>query len=251
MLISAQRIDEVEPGDLQEHKKEQSLLNELPQIKHIAQRLAATLPANVEQSDLISEGVFGLMDAARRYDPSRGAKFKTYAELRIRGAMLDSLRTLDWVSRSVRKKSKKLEMVAKELEQRFGRPASEKEVADELGVSLQKYYLLVEKLRRVTLWSLENTRDEARLKQVHEWQQTGPFFHIQHGEVRQILAEAVERLPTRERLVVSLYYYDEHTMKEIGMVLGVNETRASQYHSRAKARLLTHLRRRRLDRESC
>lgn len=242
----------MEPDLARKQENEQLLLSQLPQIKFIAQRMSANLPANVEQNDLIGEGVIGLMDAVKRFNPSLGVKLITYAEMRIRGAMLDSLRKLDWVPRSVRKNSRDLKRVEKSLEQRFGRPASEREVAAELGISMQKYYALVEKLRGTNLWSLQNTRyetskkHETRLKEAHEWRQTGPFFHVQHREMREILAEAVERLPKRERLVVSLYYYDELTMKQIGMVLGVNETRASQYHSRAKARLLAHLRRRRL-----
>ncbi len=235
--------------------KQERLLTHLPHIKCIAQQLSARLPANVEVGDLVSEGVLGLMDALEKFDRSRGVRFKTYAESRVRGAMLDSLRDLDWVPRSVRRKSKNLAQVEKILEQRLCHPASETEVADELGISLEEFRALAEKLRGVHMTSLDEDVDtpskhgEKRPEFLPEWRQVGPFSHVRHHELQAILSAGIQRLPKRERLVISLYYYDGLTMKEIGAVLGFNESRASQYHSRAKAKLLAYFQRLQLRRD--
>jgi RNA polymerase sigma factor FliA len=230
-------------------EREQLILDHLTQIKYIAQRISTKLPSHVELNDLVSAGVLGLLDAIEKFDPSRGVKFKTYAELRIKGAILDSLRNLDWAPRSLRKKSKDLEKVYRELEQRLGRPASDKEVCDEMGITLDEFYDLVDQIKGLTLGSFqemgsqdEDKNSEPLIRYVPDAPQMDPFFLFNKSEVRNILSWAIDALPKKERLVVSLYYYDELTMKEIGKVLGVNESRVSQLHTKAMLRLRTKLR---------
>ncbi len=249
MHESAQQVRAYEATVQQSSEREHLILEHLPQIKYIAQRISTKLPSHVELNDLVSAGVLGLLDAIEKFDPSRGVKFKTYAELRIKGAILDSLRNLDWAPRSLRKKSKDLEKVYKELEQKLGRPATDKEVSDELGISLEEFYELVDQIKGLNLGSFQDltSQDDDRngeplVKYVPDSPQLDPFFLFRKSEIRNILSGAIDTLPKKERLVVSLYYYDELTMKEIGKVLGVNESRVSQLHTKAMLRLRTKLR---------
>jgi RNA polymerase sigma factor for flagellar operon FliA len=230
-------------------ERDQLILEHLPQIKYIAQRISTKLPSHVEMNDLVSSGVLGLLDAIDKFDPTRGVKFKTYAELRIKGAILDSLRNLDWAPRSLRKKSKDLERVYKDLEQRLGRPATDKEVCDEMEITLDEFYELVDQIKGLTLGSFQeltpqedDRNSEPLVKYVPDAPQMDPFILFHKYEIRNLLGGAIDALPKKERLVVSLYYYDELTMKEIGKVLGVNESRVSQLHTKAMLRLRTKLR---------
>ncbi len=232
-----------------EAEREQLILDHLSQIKYIAQRISTKLPSHVELNDLVSAGVLGLLDAIEKFDPSRGVKFKTYAELRIKGAILDSLRNLDWAPRSLRKKSKDLEKVYRDLEQRLGRPATDKEVCDEMEISYEEFYELVDQIKGLNLGSFQelapqddDRNSEPLVKYVPDAPQMDPFFLFHKSEIRGLLGGAIDLLPKKERLVVSLYYYDELTMKEIGKVLGVNESRVSQLHTKAMLRLRTKLR---------
>ncbi len=234
---------------MREEEREQLILKNLSQIKYIAQRISAKLPSHVELNDLMGAGVLGLLDAIDKFDPTRGVKFKTYAELRIKGAILDSLRNLDWAPRSLRKKSKDLEKVYSSLEQKLGRPAIDKEVCDEMKITLEEFYELVDQIKGLTLGSFQDVRsqeddrsNEPLVKYIPDVSQPDPFFLFDKSEVRNILGTAVDALPKKERLVVSLYYYDELTMKEIGKVLGVNESRVSQLHTKAMLRLRAKLR---------
>ncbi len=251
MLESAHHSRTCRPSNVaQAAERDQLILEHLPQIKYIAQRISTKLPSHVELNDLISAGVLGLLDAIEKFDPLRGVKFKTYAELRIKGAILDSLRNLDWAPRSLRKKSKDLEKVYRELEQRLGRPANDKEVCDEMEISLEEYYELIDQIKGLNLGSFQELAphddeksSEPLVKYVPDAPQMDPFFVFHKSEIRNILGGAIDALPKKERLVVSLYYYDELTMKEIGKVLGVNESRVSQLHTKAMLRLRTKLRR--------
>jgi RNA polymerase sigma factor for flagellar operon FliA len=230
-------------------EREALILEHMAQIKYIAQRISTKLPAHVELNDLIGTGVLGLLDAIEKFDPTRGVKFKTYAELRIKGAILDSLRNLDWAPRSLRKKSKDLEKVYHDLEQRLGRPANDKEICDEMEISLEEYYELVDQLKGLNLGSFQELagHDDEKssdplVTYVPDAPQMDPFFMFHKSEVKGILASAIDLLPKKERLVISLYYFDELTMKEIGKVLGVNESRVSQLHTKAMLRLRSKLR---------
>ena len=230
-------------------EREALILEHMSQIKYIAQRISTKLPSHVELNDLIGTGVLGLLDAIEKFNPHRGVKFKTYAELRIKGAILDSLRNLDWAPRSLRKKSKDLEKVCHDLEQRLGRPVTDKEICDEMEISLDEFYELVDQLKGLNLGSFqelaghdEDKSGDPLVTYVPDAPQMDPFFMFHKSEVKGILASAIDLLPKKERLVISLYYFDELTMKEIGKVLGVNESRVSQLHTKAMLRLRSKLR---------
>ena len=230
--------------DEQASRRERLILEHLPTIKHIASRFSAALPSSMDLADLVGEGVFGLLSAADRFDPSRGVKFKTYAETRIRGAILDSLRNHDWVPRSLRRRLKRLNRAFNELEQRLGRPATESEISQEIGIGIGE-------LRRLSALSQlpSGCRNQRRYPDTTQFEAVevidstqDTLLRIHQREIRDILSGAIARLPRRERLVISLYYYDELTMKKIGRVLGVKESRISQFHSRAKSKLHSRLR---------
>jgi len=224
------------------HVQRDALIQEtLPLIKHIAHRVAIRLPSNVEIRDLINAGVLGLMDAIEKFEPERNVKFKTYAEVRIRGAILDSLRDLDWAPRSLRKKSKDLERMYADLSQKLGRPATDEEVSEAMGENIEDFHALVDQLHGLTIGSFENLSDsEDSENYINYYPDDGsndPYVKFESNEVTRLLAEAIEELPEKERLVLSLYYFEEFTMKEIGALLGVNESRVSQLHTKATLRL--------------
>src|SRR6266571_9509450 len=219
-----------------------NLINEtLPLIKHIAHRVATRLPANIEMRDLINAGVIGLLDAIEKFEPERNVKFKTYAEVRIRGAILDSLRNLDWAPRSLRKKSKDLEKTYADLSQKLGRPATDEEVSKAMGENIEDFHALVDQLHGLTVGSFENLSDsEDSENYINYYPDDGsndPYAKFESHELTSLLAQAIEELPEKERLVLSLYYFEEFTMKEIGALLGVNESRVSQLHTKATLRL--------------
>jgi RNA polymerase sigma factor FliA len=220
----------------------EALINEtLPLIKHIAHRVATRLPSNVELHDLINAGVLGLLDAIDKFEPERNVKFKTYAEVRIRGAILDSLRNLDWAPRSLRKKSRDLERTYADLSQKLGRPATDEEMSEAMGADLEDFHALVDQLHGLTIGSFENLSDgedsDSYLNYYPDDGSNDPYARFQTSELTRLLVAAIEDLPEKERLVLSLYYYEEFTMKEIGALLGVNESRVSQLHTKAMLRL--------------
>src|SRR5438552_4180562 len=219
-----------------------NLINEtLPLIKHIAHRVATRLPANIEMRDLINAGVIGLLDAIEKFEPERNVKFKTYAEVRIRSAILDSLRNLDWAPRSLRKKSKDLEKTYADLSQKLGRPATDEEVSEAMGEDIEDFHALVDQLHGLTIGSFENLSDsddsESYINYYPDDGSNDPYAKFESNELTRLLAGAIDELPEKERLVLSLYYYEEFTMKEIGALLGVNESRVSQLHTKATLRL--------------
>jgi RNA polymerase sigma factor for flagellar operon FliA len=213
----------------------------LPLIKHIAHRVATRLPSNIELQDLINAGVLGLLDAIEKFEPERNVKFKTYAEVRIRGAILDSLRNLDWAPRSLRKKSRDLERTYADLSQKLGRPATDEEMSEAMGTDLEDFHALVDQLHGLTIGSFENLSDgddsDSYLNYYPDDGSNDPYAKFEATELTRLLVEAIEELPEKERLVLSLYYYEEFTMKEIGALLGVNESRVSQLHTKAMLRL--------------
>jgi RNA polymerase sigma factor for flagellar operon FliA len=221
-----------------------------PLVKYVAQRLACRLHASVCLDDLISAGVLGLMDAIEKYDPTRGTTFKTYAELRMRGAMLDALREWDWVPRSVRQKERALTQAYAELERQHGRPAVDEEVAAALGLALDTFHTWLSDVRGVAVFSLDTPLEldadghtgTALARLVDET--PGPLQLVETEDLRRHLAEAIDQLPAREKTVLSLYYYEELTMHEIGQVLELTLSRISQIHTTAMLHLraaLQHL----------
>lgn len=227
--------------------RDQLIMDYAPLIRFVAQRIAARLPSNIEIDDLISAGVIGLMDAIEKYDPSRDNKFKTYAEFRIRGAILDELRSQDWVPRSIRDKAKKIDRTYAELEQRFGRNVSDAELSDALGLQLEEYYDMVAKVKAVTLLSIDelsgptNHDRKSLLECLENIGSKNPFTQLKSKGIRELLIKNIEELPEKQKLVLSLYYYEDLNLKEIGRVLDVTESRVSQLHTQAVNKLRNKL----------
>lgn len=229
--------------------RERLITSYAPLIKYIAQRIAARLPANIELDDLISSGVIGLMDAIDKYDASRDNKFKTYAEFRIRGAILDELRSQDWVPRSIREKAKQLERVYAKLEQGLGRQATDEEVCAELKISTEEYFGMLNQVRSVSLLSFDDfvsfskaDKKSLQTASAGSGSLSTPFNEVSAAAVRKMISEAIHDLPEKQRLVLSLYYYEDLNLKEIGRVLDVTESRVSQLHTQAILRLKGKLR---------
>jgi RNA polymerase sigma factor FliA len=226
-------------------EQDELIVEHLPNIRFIARRIHEGLPEHVLIDDLFSAGVVGLMDAAKRFDPSKGVKFSTFAQLRIRGAILDSLRVLDWAPRELRRKGRAVKQTIGDLTARLQRAPSEAEIARELGIGLADYHLLLGELNGLEVGSLHEERwddsGEEELAYIRTAPEEDPLFRCLAGETRQRLTEAIDALPERERLVMNLYYYEELTMKEISSILGVAACRASQIHMSAVRRLRTML----------
>lgn len=215
-----------------------------PLVKRIAHHLLARLPANIAVEDLYQAGMIGLLDAIKRFDGSKGASFETYAGIRIRGAMVDEVRKGEWAPRSVHRNSRKIQDAIIQVEQRSGRDANDREVAKELGVSLDDYHNMLQDSMATRLFSLnelESTFEHVELQQPDESNPT-PLDDIQQEAFRLHLVNAIKELSEREQLVMSLYYEEELNLKEIGEVLGVSESRVSQIHSQAAQRLRARLR---------
>ena len=225
--------------------RDQMLLEHLPTVRFIARRIHERLPQHVELDDLVSAGIVGLIDAFSKFDHTKQVQFKSYAQFRIRGAILDSLRTLDWSPRELRRKGRAVEEAIRTLTQRLGRAPSETEISVEMGLTLAGYQQLLGELKGLEIGSLhmERTEDsgDEELSYVPASPDEDPLFQCIQGEARQLLIEAIDALPEKERLVLTLYYYEELTMKEIGLTLGVVESRISQIHSAAVNRLRTAL----------
>lgn len=219
-----------------------------PLVKTIASRLRARLPSHVSQDDLLSAGILGLLDAVEKFDSGKGVEFKSYAEYRIRGAMLDELRSMDWVPRSVRRNAKRLQEAYLKVEREKMRPADDEEMAAELGVTLEEFHQLLEETKGMTVLSKEDFGDAvgAGVQGENSFMartsvSKDPMDSLRFHEVKQMIARAIQRLPEHERMVMTLYYYEELTMKEIGQVMGYTESRVSQLHTKAVLRLRNSL----------
>lgn len=228
--------------------REQLILRYASLVKYVAGRIAVGLPRSVDFDDLLSYGVFGLIDAVEKFDPRREVKFETYAIARIRGAILDGLRSTDWIPRSVRQKARELEETVAALEARLGRAASDAEVAGALHLSMDEYHQLLSDIQATTIlsleeaWSQQGEEDGLRVREtVADPSSEDPEERLANREMLDELVQALDLLPERERLVISLYYYEGLTLKEIGKVLGVSESRISQIHTKAVIRLRAHL----------
>jgi RNA polymerase sigma factor for flagellar operon FliA len=221
------------------------VINEFaPLIKYIASRIAIRLPPHIDLNDLINAGVIGLIDAIEKFDAAKQIKFKTYAEFRIRGAILDELRSMDWVPRSVRQKARKVEDAISKLEYELGRPATDEEIAKEMNVDMDSFHKLLSETASVSLLSLDDLgEDDADLSRrnlleyIIQDERQWPSHKLRTVEISRLVARAIQSLPEKERMVISLYYYDELTMKEIGHVLKFTESRVSQIHTKAVLRL--------------
>ena len=228
--------------------RDRLILTYAPLVKYVAGRLGSGLPAHVDESDLVSYGLLGLISAIERYDPERDIKFETYAMARIKGAIIDELRALDWVPRSVRSRAREIERAIAELESRLGRAPTDDEIATKIGISTEELEESLTDISRSSiaaldeLWSGSGEGDQVSLLDTIE-DTTGPrpAEALDETELREALADAIARLPEREKLVVTLYYYEELTLREIGEVLGVTESCVSQLHTKAVLRLKARL----------
>jgi RNA polymerase sigma factor for flagellar operon FliA len=228
--------------------RDRLILTYAPLVKYVAGRLGSGLPAHVDEGDLVSYGLLGLIGAIERYDPDRDIKFETYAISRIKGAIIDELRALDWVPRSVRARAREIERSIAELEAKLGRAPTDEEIAGKIGISVDELEESLTDISRTSiaaldeLWSVSGEGDQVSLLDTIE-DETGPRPEaaLDEVEMREALADAISRLPEREKLVVTLYYYEELTLREIGEVLGVTESRVSQLHTKAILRLKARL----------
>ncbi|MCS7026681.1 MAG: FliA/WhiG family RNA polymerase sigma factor [Bryobacteraceae bacterium] len=242
-MHSYQPSSQVEAQD-----REQLILEHLPQVRLIARRIHERLPDSVSLEDLISVGIVGLISAIDHFDPSHNVKLKTYAEYKIRGAILDSLRGLDWAPRQQRKRAKQIEAAIANLEQKLQGPPTEEQVAAELGISMEEYHEWLIDVRGVNLGSLEASPSEEEgrdlLRFISGDEQQWPSKLFERSELEKLLAEAIERMPPIERTVLSLYYHEEMTLREIARIVDLHESRVSQLKSQAILRLRSYLEKR-------
>ena len=229
--------------------RDRLILTYAPLVKYVAGRLGSGLPAHVDEGDLTSYGLLGLIGAIERFDPERDIKFETYAIARIKGSIIDELRALDWVPRSVRSRARDIERAITELEAKFGRAPTDEEIADKVGITTVELEDSLTAISRSSiaaldeLWSVSGQGGDtvALIDTIEDTQGPQPQTALDATEVREALGEAIARLPEREKLVVTLYYYEELTLREIGEVLGVTESRVSQLHTKAVLRLKARL----------
>ncbi len=232
---------------IDEFEKEELIKSYVPLVKKVVHRLSGRLPKDVDMQEMLNSGIIGLVDALEKYDPKHETNFSTYAQFRIRGAILDSFRSQDWLPRSLRFKSHKIEIAYHRIEQKLGRPASDEEVAEELGLPIEELQRLLGEVGTIVMLSFEELgfgHGEERF-QADEWLASkgqDPLHRLLGDEKVSVIARALDRLPEKERLVVSLYFYEELNLKEIGEIMGVTESRASQIRSRALIRLKNYLR---------
>ena len=231
-----------------EKLRDRLILTYAPLVKYVAGRLGSGLPAHVEEGDLVSYGLLGLIGAIERYDPDRDVKFETYAIARIKGSIIDELRALDWVPRSVRARARDIERAVAELESKLGRAPNDDEIATKLGLTEDELEDSLTEISRSSiaaldeLWTVSAGGDQiALIDTIEDTAGPEPQSALAQTELREAMADAIARLPEREKLVVTLYYYEELTLREIGEVLGVTESRVSQLHTKAILRLKARL----------
>jgi RNA polymerase sigma factor for flagellar operon FliA len=228
---------------------DQIILKFAPMVRYVAGRIAMKLPQSVDLDDLYQTGILGLIDAVGKFDPDRGIKFQTYAEFRVRGAILDELRAMDWVPRAVRQSAGQIDNAYQSLEGQLGRPATDKEVAQHLNISMDEFHTQLDAVRMISVVSFEDLRsgmeDEDRdiLEVLADPTIEDPLEALGLDRVRNVLSQAINELPEKERLVITLYYFEELTMSEIGAVMNLTESRISQLHSKAAARMRARLNR--------
>jgi len=225
--------------------RDKLILHYSPLVKYVAGRVFAGLPQTVESADLVSYGMFGLIDAIRKFDTDRNIKFETYAIARIKGAIIDELRSLDWVPRSLRSKAKDLERAYANLEYRLRRAPSDAEVAQELGITNEEYQTLLTQLSYTSvvaldeLWNVKGERGDkvSLMETIEDTKSKDPQVTAEFEETKRLLADCIDRLPPKEKIVIALYYYEGLTLREIGEILSITESRVSQLHTKAVLRL--------------
>jgi RNA polymerase sigma factor FliA len=229
--------------------RDRLILTYAPLVKYVAGRLGTGLPAHVEEGDLVSYGLLGLMNAIERFDPGRDTKFETYAISRIKGSIIDELRSLDWVPRSVRSRAREIERAIVELEHKQHRPPTDEEIAKHLGITDEEFQDSLTQISRSSvaaldeLWTISSSGGDtvSLIDTLQDPNADDPSAELTRTEVRESLASAISKLPEREKTVITLYYYEELTLREIGDVLGVTESRVSQLHTKAILRMKAKL----------
>lgn len=220
--------------------REKLILEYSPLVKFVAGRLSIYFGTHVEYDDLVSFGVFGLIDAIDKFDIGKGVKFETYASLRIRGSIIDNIRDMDWVPRSLRQKSKELEKVYVEVENELGHAATDKEIADKMGITVENFSKLLNEVNVSSMMSLDEFLEqnyEIGVEGNNVLKEGIPENYIEVNELRETLSDCINKLPEKEKKVVAFYYYEELTLKEISAIMGVSESRISQLHTKALLRL--------------
>lgn len=226
--------------------KEELILKYAPLVKFVAGRIGIYFGGNVEYDDLVSYGIFGLIDAIEKFDIDKGVKFETYASLRIRGAIIDSVRNLDWIPRSLRQKSKEIEKLYAEIEHELGHTATDEDVAKKLGVSVEEFAKMLNDINITSLVSLDEFLEQNYdhgISPKETSKDLQPEGYIEKNEIKNILGRSIDLLPEKEKLVISLYYYEDLTLKEISAIMNVSESRISQLHTKAILRLKGRLNR--------
>ena len=244
MLTSSPKQEK--PGaDAASTERQLLLMENLPEVRYIARRIHDRLPSHVSFDDLVHAGILGLIDAVDKFDPKKNVQLKSYARFRIRGAILDSLRQMDWSPRHLRRQAREIEEVHRELSAQLGRAPTEPEIAERLGLELVAFQQLLGELRGLDLGSLQTQSEEGLAEEnpavAASRPEEDPFHLTLRGEMRALLAEAIEDLDEKERQVLGLYYLEELTMKEVGMILDIGESRVSQIHTAALIRLRSRL----------
>lgn len=234
-----QETTHVNHENMDSKHREELILKYAPLVKRIAERMALRLPPNISKEELIGPGVLGLFDAIDKFDSNRGIKFRTYANLRIKGAILDELRKMDWISRSVRRNINRIEDAIRTLELKLGREPKDDEIAEEMGLDMDSYYKIISRSQGVNLLSLDELMLDGTTFKVSKQasDQLSPIDELKVKEIKSIIFKALSTLSKKEQIVLSLYYYDELTLKEIAQVLSLTESRISQIHSKAIIRL--------------
>ncbi len=229
--------------------RDKLILHYAPLVKYVAGRIYVKVPPNVEHADLVSCGIFGLIDAIEKFDLKKNIKFETYAIARIKGAIIDELRALDWIPRSVRYKAKEVERAYVKLEQDFKRTPTDEEISNELGVTIKKLHETIKQIGNTAVIALEDTFSVGKdmegkvglIDVIEDGKSIEPAATFELEEMKTLLAQSIDRLPEREKTVIALYYYEGLTLKEIGEVLGVTESRVSQMHTKAILQLRAKL----------
>ncbi|HDH86449.1 MAG TPA: FliA/WhiG family RNA polymerase sigma factor [Desulfobacteraceae bacterium] len=239
-----QRVFDIDQGKIDAKLRQELVIKYAPLVKFIAERMAVRFPPSISKEELISAGIVGLIDALDKFNSAMGIKFQTYAEHRIKGAILDELRKMDWIPRSIRKDIHRIEDATKAVRYRLGREPEDYEIAQEMGVDIDSYYKLSSRAQGITLISLDKLMPDGSTPKFTKQASNipSPFDELKIKEVKKVISEAILGLSKKEQLVISLYYYDELTLKEIARVLDLTESRISQIHSKAIQRLRAKLR---------
>ncbi len=233
--------------------KEQLIIEYAYLIKYVAGRLSIYFGSNVEFDDLVGYGAFGLIDAIEKFDISKGVKFETYASFRIRGSIIDSIRDLDWVPRSLRQKNKELEKVYVEIENEVGHSATDREVAEKMGISMAEFYKLLNDVNVSSMMSLEEFMEQnydRGIEILNDNNEDKPETALENVEIKELLIDSIDKLPEKEKSVITFYYFEELTLKEISAIMNVTESRISQLHTKALLRMRGKLHRHKIILES-